>query len=184
MAEIQPFRAFRYDTHRVTAEDVLTQPYDKITAAMQDRYYALSPYNLIAVEKGRVLPDDTAENNVYTRAASKLDEWMAARILVQEAAPAIYIYSEEFFVPGTGSHRVRSGFVALFRIEDYDKGVVFRHEYTLAGPKPTASSCCVTRGFRRDNFFCSTTIPLAKSTPGLTKPPLRFPLLNCKTNIA
>jgi len=135
MAEIQPFRAFRYDTHRVNAEDVLTQPYDKITAAMQDRYYALSPYNLIAVEKGRVLPDDTAENNVYTRAASKLDEWMAARILVQEAAPAIYIYSEEFFVPGTGSHRVRSGFVALFRIEDYDKGVVFRHEYTLAGPK-------------------------------------------------
>jgi len=135
MAEIQPFRALRYDTHRVTPEGVLTQPYDKITAVMQDRYYALSPYNLIAVEKGRVLPDDTAENNVYTRAASKVNEWMTAKILVEDAAPAVYIYSEEFFVPGTRTHRVRSGFVALLRVEDYEKGVVFRHEYTLAGPK-------------------------------------------------
>ena len=135
MAEIQPFRAFRYDTHRVAAEGVLTQPYDKITLPMQDRYYALSPYNLIAVEKGRVLPDDTAENNVYTRAASKVDEWMAARILIEDAAPSLYVYSEEFVVPGTGNHRARSGFIALLHLEDYDSGVVFRHEYTLAGPK-------------------------------------------------
>ena len=30
MADIQPFRAFRYDTQRVALKDVLTQPYDKI----------------------------------------------------------------------------------------------------------------------------------------------------------
>src|ERR1700678_4393945 len=78
MAEIQPFRAYRYDTNRVALKNVLTQPYDKITPAMQDAYYAASPYNLIAIEKGRALPDDTPENNVYTRAASKVDEWIAA----------------------------------------------------------------------------------------------------------
>ena len=55
MADIRPFRAYRYDSHRVALNDVLTQPYDKITPAMQDRYYAASPYNLIPVEKGRVL---------------------------------------------------------------------------------------------------------------------------------
>ena len=55
MAEIQPFRAYRYDTKRVVLNDVLTQPYDKITPAMQDSYYAASPYNLIAIEKGRTL---------------------------------------------------------------------------------------------------------------------------------
>jgi len=135
MAEIQPFRAFRYDTHRVALKDVLTQPYDKITAPMQDHYYALSPYNLIAVEKGRVLADDTAENNVYSRAARTVNEWVAAKILIQDEAPALYVYSEDFVVPGTRTRRVRSGFIGLLRIEDYDKGVVFRHEYTLAGPK-------------------------------------------------
>ena len=59
MAEIQPFRAFRYDTNRVPLSDVLTQPYDKISPAMQEAYYAKSPYNLIAIEKGRVLPSDS-----------------------------------------------------------------------------------------------------------------------------
>ena len=74
MAEIQPFRAFRYDTNRVSLSDVLTQPYDKISPAMQEGYYAKSPYNLIAIEKGRVLPSDSPQDNVYTRAGKKVDE--------------------------------------------------------------------------------------------------------------
>jgi len=135
MAEIQPFRAYRYDINRVALKDVLTQPYDKITPAMQDAYYAASPYNLIPVEKGRTFPDDSPANNVYTRAAAKLDEWIAAKILVQDAAPAIYVYSEEFLVPGTNTRRTRIGFIALARVEDYDRKVIFRHEYTLSGPK-------------------------------------------------
>ncbi|MGA3292892.1 MAG: DUF1015 domain-containing protein [Candidatus Acidiferrales bacterium] len=135
MAEIQPFRAYRYDANRVALKDVLTQPYDKITPAMQDRYYASSPYNLIAIEKGRAQPDDSPENNVYMRAARTVDEWIAAQVLVQDAAPGIYIYSQEFEVPGTHARRVRTGFIALARVEDYDAHVVFRHERTLSAPK-------------------------------------------------
>jgi uncharacterized protein (DUF1015 family) len=135
MAEIQPFRAYRYDTKRVAVKDVLTQPYDKITPGMQEKYYAASPYNLIPVEKGRALPDDTPQSNVYTRAAQEIEKWIAEKILVQDAAPNLYIYSQDFTVPGTGSHRVRLGFIALARIEDYDQHVVFRHERTLSGPK-------------------------------------------------
>lgn len=135
MAEIQPFRAYRYDTKRVALKDVLTQPYDKITPVMQDRYYAASPYNLIAVEKGRPSAGDSAENNVYTRAARTVDDWIAAHVLVQDAAPAIYIYSQEFEVPGAHTRLVRTGFIALTRVEDYDAHVVFRHERTLSGPK-------------------------------------------------
>ncbi|MGC2419537.1 MAG: DUF1015 domain-containing protein [Candidatus Acidiferrales bacterium] len=135
MAEIQPFRAYRYDTNRVAPSDVLTQPYDKITPAMQERYYAASPYNLIAIEKGRVLPGDSPENNVYTRAARTVDEWIAEKILVSDPAPAIYIYAQEFEVPGTHARRERVGFIALTRVEDYDAQVVFRHERTLSAPK-------------------------------------------------
>lgn len=135
MAEIQPFHAYRYDTKRVALSDVLTQPYDKITPAMQERYYSASPYNLIAIEKGRVLPGDSPENNVYTRAAQTIDRWIAEKILLRDPVPGIYVYSQEFEVPGTHTRRERIGFIALTRIEDYDAHVVFRHERTLSAPK-------------------------------------------------
>jgi uncharacterized protein (DUF1015 family) len=135
MAEIHPFRAYRYDTNRVTLDKVLTQPYDKITPAMQERYYAASPYNLIAIEKGRTLAEDSPQNNVYTRAAQKLEEWIAETILVQDSAPAMYVYSQEYLTPGTQTRRARTGFIALGRIEDYEAQAVFRHEKTLSAPK-------------------------------------------------
>jgi uncharacterized protein (DUF1015 family) len=135
MAVIEPFRAYRYDPQRVVLKDVLTQPYDKITSAMQEHYYAASSYNLIAVEKGLASPNDTPENNVYTRAAHTIDEWIAEKILVPDPAPGMYVYSQEFLVPGTQTRRVRVGFIALTRIEDYQAQVVFRHERTLSAPK-------------------------------------------------
>ena len=145
MAEIRPFRAYRYDTNRVALKDVLTQPYDKITPEMQERYYAASPHNLIAIEKGKPAPGDTptasgaspgsAEHNVYTRAAAKLEEWIVAKILVQDGPPSIYVYAQDYLVPGTQTRRTRIGFIALGRVEDYSAGVVFPHERTLSAPK-------------------------------------------------
>ena len=135
MAEVHPFRALRYDTNRVKLGDVLTQPYDKITPLMQERYYAASPYNLIAIEKGKSLPEDSSENNVYTRAGEKIKEWIAQGVLAQDQAPAIYVYSQEYLVPGTHTRKVRIGFIALGRLEDYDAKIVFPHERTLSAPK-------------------------------------------------
>ncbi len=54
---------------------------------------------------------------------------------MRDSSPGIYVYSQEFTVPGTSARRTRRGFIALGRVEDYAAGVVFRHEYTLAGPK-------------------------------------------------
>jgi uncharacterized protein (DUF1015 family) len=135
MAEIFPFRAIRYDSGRVPLDCALTQPYDKITPEMQARYYAASPYNLIAVEKGKTLPADSSVDNVYTRAARSLDDWLAQGILVRDPAPAIYVYFQNYALPGTTRARERRGFIALGRLADYDEGIVFRHERTLTAPK-------------------------------------------------
>lgn len=135
MAEIFPFRAFRYNASVADPAKVLTQPYDKITPAMAENYAAASPYNLIPVEKGKSLPGDTPTENVYTRAARTLEEWIRARVIVQDAAPSLYAYFQEYTVPGTNERRARKGFIAVGRIEDYSAGVVFRHEQTLSGPK-------------------------------------------------
>lgn len=135
MAQVFPFRAFRYNPDRAPFERVLTQPYDKISPAMQEKYYAADPHNLIAVEKGRANPDDTPQNNVYTRAAASLEDWIRNGVLRQDPAPSFYAYSQEYTVPGAEGRRTRRGFIGAGHLEDYSTGVVFRHEHTLSGPK-------------------------------------------------
>lgn len=135
MAQIFPFRAYRYSPERVDLSRVLTQPYDKITPAMQARYYGLDPHNLVRIERGRGEEGDTLTNNVYTRAAQTLEEWIADGTLLREEAPAIYVYFQEYTVSGMRTRHVRKGFIALGRIEDYSAGVVYRHELTHVGPK-------------------------------------------------
>lgn len=135
MAEIFPFAAYRYNPGKVRVEQAVTQPYDKITPEMQQRYYAASPFNLIPVEKGATFPTDTPENNVYPRAAAKLQDWIVEGALIRDPTPAIYVYFQEFQVPGTPERRTRKGFIALGRVSDYADKQVFRHELTHSGPK-------------------------------------------------
>lgn len=135
MALVQPFHAYRYNPTLAPYDKVLTQPYDKITPAMQEQYYAADPHNLIAIEKGRTSKEDTSDSNVYTRAAASLNSWIAERVILQDAAPAFYSYSQEYTAPGTSIRRTRRGFIGLGRLEDYSAGVIFRHEHTLSGPK-------------------------------------------------
>jgi len=135
MADIFPFQAYRYNSKRVRLADVLTQPYDKITPAMQERYSRTSAYNLIVVEKGQPAPADSAGDNVYTRAERALQSWIRDGVLVRDSSPGIYVYSQEYTVPGGVERRTRRGFIALGRVEDYSAGVVFRHEQTMTGPK-------------------------------------------------
>ena len=133
MADIQPFRALRYDLQRVSASHVVTQPYDKITPAMQQRYYAASPHNLVRIILGHREPDGPG-NNVYTRAAAYGRDWRTEGILRQDSSPSIYTYSQTFTAP-SGTKFERRGFIALGRVEDYSAKVVFRHEQTLSKPK-------------------------------------------------
>jgi uncharacterized protein (DUF1015 family) len=136
MARIYPFRATRYNPTAVRIEDVVTQPYDKITPAMQQVYYGRSPYNLVRIILG--LPelfDEPGVNDVYTRAARDFREWRTQGTLQTDNEPSIFAYSQRFQVPGRDEMRERRGFIALGGLEDYTARVVFRHEQTLSKPK-------------------------------------------------
>jgi len=135
MAQVFPFRAYRFNPQVAPYDRVLTQPYDKISPELQAEYYAMHPQNLITVEKGRAFPEDSPQNNVYSRAAAKVDEWIRDHIVLQDPAPAFYGYTQEFTVPGTSEKRTRRGFIGAGRLEEYSAGVIFRHEHTLSGPK-------------------------------------------------
>ena len=137
MARIFPFQALRYNPALVALQQVVTQPYDKITSAMQAGYYEASPYNLVRIILGRRDPSDNDGNNLYTRAARDFSEWRRQGILRQDAQPSFYAYSQEFTSPEEvgGRRYERRGFIALGQIEDYSAGVVFPHEQTLSKPK-------------------------------------------------
>jgi uncharacterized protein (DUF1015 family) len=137
MAEIHPFRALHYDPSRVQGLcDVVTQPYDKISPEMQSRYYQSSPFNLVRVIRGQTHADDDPQDNVYLRAARHFHQWIEDRILVSEAEPALYPYNQEYELPGwPGSKKVRRGFIALCRLEDYSARTIHPHEETLSAPK-------------------------------------------------
>ena len=136
MAIIYPFRAWRYNPSAVRLDDVVTQPYDKISPAMQEAYYQRSPYNLVRIILG--LPelfDAEGGENVYTRAARDFKAWREQSILVQEKDPCIFAYAQRFRVPGSDEVKERRGFIALGKLHDYADQVVFRHEQTLSKPK-------------------------------------------------
>jgi uncharacterized protein (DUF1015 family) len=136
MARIYPFRAWRYNPSAVRLDDVVTQPYDKISPAMQQAYYQRSPYNLVRIILG--LPelfDAERGESVYSRAARDFAAWREQGILVQEKDPCIFAYAQRFKVPGTETVKERRGFIALGKLHDYSEQVVFRHEQTLSKPK-------------------------------------------------
>ncbi|HEV2417510.1 MAG TPA: DUF1015 domain-containing protein [Terriglobia bacterium] len=137
MAEIRPFRALHYNQEKIKdLSTVITQPYDKISQDMQSRYYAASSYNLVRVIKGKETPEDSPQDNVYTRACRDLSDWIKKEVLISDPNAAIYPYTQEYAIPGQPAViKERRGFIALLKLEEYSAKVVHRHEETLSGPK-------------------------------------------------
>ena len=139
MARIYPFRALRYNPSLVRLQDVVTQPYDKISPAMQQAYYQRSPHNLVRIILRQPELFDQ-QDSIYANAARDFCAWRESGVLSQEKTPCIFAYSQRFTVPGgefgqTGATLERRGFIALGELYDYDRQVVFRHEQTLSKPK-------------------------------------------------
>ncbi len=126
MPEIIPFRGFRYNQTKVDLHDVVAPPYDVISPAFQAKLYDRNPYNVVRLILGR-------ESDRYASSASTLGRWIEESILVRDQEPSLYVLHQEF----EGGERpvVRKGFIALCRLEEFDKKVVLPHEKTLSKPR-------------------------------------------------
>src|SRR5262245_10940637 len=134
MADIQAFRAHRYDLARVGAlSDVVCPPYDVIDATLQQSLYDRSPHNVIRLELNKPLDADTETSNRYSRAAGFLRDWLAEGVIKQDTARGFYVYHQEFEVEGR--RHVRKGFFARVRLEPFGAGKIYAHEETMSGPK-------------------------------------------------
>jgi uncharacterized protein (DUF1015 family) len=126
---------FRYsDRYRPVLDRLITPPYDVISPAEQEAFYQADPLNIIRLVLGKNHPDDTEQDNRYTRAATTLKKWLEDGVLVGSSRPGFTIYQMDFEEPG-GGRRTIDGIVALVKVDDYGKGKVLPHEKTYKGPK-------------------------------------------------
>ena len=72
-------------------------------------------------------------DDVYERAGEVLDLWRDKGVLVYEDKPAIYVYEMEF---NAYNKRKRvKGLIARVKVEEFSKGVILPHEFTLSKAK-------------------------------------------------
>lgn len=134
MADIIPFKGIRYNKEEIKDPNlVMTPPYDIISPVQQEMYYNRDEYNMIKLDLVREFPTDTEQDNRYTRASDTFAKWLSNRVLVGDESPSIYFYEVSY--TKYGPEKKMKGFIALCRLEEFGKGKVVPHEYTLSKPK-------------------------------------------------
>lgn len=134
MAEICPFLGIRYNQDKVgNLASVICPPYDVISAEEQKTYYQKSDYNVIRLEHGLLLPEDTGTDNKHSRASVAFNQWLRDRIMQADPVPSFYIHEHSFSYQNTRKRRL--GLIACVRLEPWENRVVFPHENTVSGIK-------------------------------------------------
>ena len=128
MAVIKPFRGMRFDTEKAgELKTLCCPPYDIISEEERKEFIKQNEYNVIRLE----LPKEGED--VYARAGEVLDMWRSKGILIHEDKPAIYIYEMEF--NAYNKRRSVKGMIARVKVEEFSKGVILPHEFTLSKAK-------------------------------------------------
>ena len=158
MAYIAPFRALRYDPAQVDLTKVVTQPYDKITPEMQNRYYDADPHNLVRIILGKPQADDRQEK-IFTlgqRSFSRIGAGEASSSRIR-SHPSTNTFS--VFKPPGGARNwnaaVSSPWAGSRTIPPVWCIATSRPWPSL---KPTDWSCCAPPGPILDSCSCYTAI--------------------------
>lgn len=124
MAKITPFKGLR--PSKELAAQMATLPYDVVNV-VEAREFRKNPYNFYHVTRSEIdLPDnvDVHSQQVYDKANENFDKLVADKILVQDKDPYYYIY--ELTMDG----RSQTGLICGSSIDDYNNGIIKKHEFT------------------------------------------------------
>lgn len=124
MADIKPFRAWRYNSTLAENIDELTSPLFDVVSDKQRKALYKHPYNSIYLS----VPQQPDAAN---KAHRLLEEWKTKGVIVQDKLPAIYVYYQYFKLAGSNKEFCRKGFIANIRAYQWSENVVLRHENTI-----------------------------------------------------
>jgi uncharacterized protein (DUF1015 family) len=125
MALIVPFRALRPTS--ASARLVAAVPYDVVNA---QEAHALADGNALSflhVSRAEIdLPPQTDPYSdvVYRKAVDNFEALKANAPLVTEDQPSLYLYCLKM------GHHVQTGIAGTFSIDEYDRGIIKKHEFT------------------------------------------------------
>lgn len=141
LVQIAPFRAVHYNNLRFGNEVArfVAPPYDVIDHKLE-RSLKEDRLNIAHI----ILGD---EGDAYATVAKRIRRWLNDEVMVRDSDESLYIY-EQTFQGRDGVVRVRSGIVALVRLEEFSKGVVLPHESTI--PKHKADRMALLRAIGGD----------------------------------
>jgi uncharacterized protein (DUF1015 family) len=125
MAAIFPFAALRPVPE--TAAAVAAPPYDVVSTEEARRLAHDNPLSFLHVSRAEIdLPAgiDPYSDQVYERASENFNDLRKRAPLVEEEAPAFYVYRLQM-----GSH-TQTGIAACFSIDEYEAGTIKKHEKT------------------------------------------------------
>ena len=124
MAVLSPFRALRPMPD--AAPRVAAVPYD-VVSTDEARALAADPLSFLHVSRAEIdLPPAVSpySDDVYRRARDNFATLRAAAPLVTEDEASLYVYRL------TMGHHVQTGVAGCFGLDDYDNGLIKKHEHT------------------------------------------------------
>lgn len=125
MATIRPFKGLRVAP--ALAPRVATPPYDTLSGTEARELAEGKPYSFLLIDRPDIeFPDnyDPYDETVYTLGRENLDRFMGNKTFIQDSQPCFYLYRL------TMNGRKQTGLVALTSVEEYDNGIVKKHEHT------------------------------------------------------
>lgn len=126
MAEIKAFKGMRYSESAGNIKELCCPPYDIISDSQREEFLNDNQYNIIRLE----LPKG---EEPYKNAGEILKMWQDKGVLIKEDKPAIYVYEEEF--TAYGEKKTIKGIIARVKLEEFSKGIILPHEFTLSKAK-------------------------------------------------
>ena len=127
MAIIRPFCALRPPVH--LAPRVASLPYDVMDVEEARQMAAGNPDSFLHVSRPEIdLPSeiDPHADEVHVRGRQNLDTFQTNRVLNREGIPCYYIYRQRM------GAIVQTGLVSCASVDDYQSGVIKKHEHTRA----------------------------------------------------
>jgi uncharacterized protein (DUF1015 family) len=128
MPTVRPFTGYVVASERL--QDVVAPAYDALTPAQRHRHAELHPDNYVnAMRSLEEFPEDQRPSldELLERNKKKLEDLLAQGAFREVAEPCLFVYRLR-----TDDHE-QVGLVCEIPVDEYDRGIVKKHEYTQTG---------------------------------------------------
>ena len=148
MISILPFKALRPEAQY--AKLVASRPYDVLNSVEAKQEAEGNPYTFLHITKSEIdLPakTDVHSPGVYQKAKENLDAFISRPVLFLESKPCYYIY--QLVMNG----RSQTGLVCCSSVDDYENGLIKKHEFTRPEKELDRINHIKTTGAQTGNVF-------------------------------